>query len=228
MSIERIIPRNAGGFRLPNDPGVSNVPLYGADANTIRMLTLDLSVPNISKEIKGVVGNFFWVIDASSLAATASIKLDHDQGESFDISKGFFLSGIRSNKFILTNAAQVGASLRVMYGVAQNPSLTIVNPSSAASTVELTKATTPDSLADVSAVGATTTQIVSANSSRREILVHNNSAAVTLRIGDSGAGAANGIPLPPGTGFVFSTSGDLYAYNPDAGAVTVALLSIED
>lgn len=88
---------------------------------------------------------------------------------------------------------------------------------------------TVDSVADVSLAAAATTLISAADSNRRELMVANlASNTQTLRIGDSGAAAANGIPLAPGSVITLTSQAAVYGYNPGAAAQLVAVMSMKD
>lgn len=90
--------------------------------------------------------------------------------------------------------------------------------------VEIAPHGTLDSLPDVSLLTTATTQILAADTSRKEAIISNLATnTVTFRIGDSGAGAANGIPLPPGATIVLTTSAEIQGHNPTAGAESVAV-----
>jgi len=88
---------------------------------------------------------------------------------------------------------------------------------------------TIDSVTDVTLAASATTAVVAANSNRRAVMIHNPVANTsTMRVGDSGAGASNGIPLPPGSTITLETQAAVYAYNPGAGAQDVAVLALLD
>jgi len=96
-------------------------------------------------------------------------------------------------------------------------------------TVTQSKPGALDSLADKSCAATAVTQLVAANATRRELLIVNLAAGVeTLRIGDSGAAAANGLPLDPGQSMTLTTTAAVYAYNPGAAAQSVALAEVND
>ena len=90
--------------------------------------------------------------------------------------------------------------------------------------VKLDGATTIDSKTDVS-VSATTTAVVSAAvANRRTVLLSNPVTNLReFRIGDSGAGAANGVILNPGDTFSFDTVAAVYAYNPNGAAQSISV-----
>lgn len=90
-------------------------------------------------------------------------------------------------------------------------------------------ATMIDSLPDVSLPATTTTQIIAANSAAKERIITNlPTNAREIRIGDSGAGAANGIYLGIGQSIVLECSAALYAYNPHSSAQTVSVTELDN
>lgn len=94
--------------------------------------------------------------------------------------------------------------------------------------VTSTPPATLDSLADDSIATGATELIAAADSDRHTLIVSNLAAnTATFRIGDSGAAAANGIPLAPGETLVLDTSAAVYAYNPAAGAESLAIMAIK-
>lgn len=80
--------------------------------------------------------------------------------------------------------------------------------------------------ADVSVAAASQQLLKAANTGRAEIMLVNNGTA-TMRIGDSNAAAAQGVPLAPGASTVLTTAAAVYAYNTGASAGTVSILETE-
>ena len=85
-----------------------------------------------------------------------------------------------------------------------------------------------ETAADASATASVTSQILAANSIRHYATLTNLSGTVTLRIGDSNAGATRGSPLGPGDSTVIHCTDSIHAYNPDASAVSVAISEVTD
>lgn len=86
---------------------------------------------------------------------------------------------------------------------------------------------TLDSKPDVSIDAASTELVIAANASRRKVRIGNlitNTA--TFRIGDIGAGAANGDELPPGSSWEEDTTAAVYAYNPSGGAESLTVVEV--
>lgn len=88
--------------------------------------------------------------------------------------------------------------------------------------------TTLDSVADVSVNATTTTQVAAANANQKSVTIKNlsnNTAA--FRIGDIGAGAANGHELNPGESITIETTAAVYGYNSHSGAQSVSVVSVQ-
>jgi hypothetical protein len=101
-------------------------------------------------------------------------------------------------------------------------------PSSVAGTVAVSSITPPgtlDSLAD-DAIGAGATELVSPAAAGKKTVIIGNLAgnASTIRVGDVGAGAANGQQVAPGQSIALDTSADVYVYSPTAQSVSVVEL----
>lgn len=83
--------------------------------------------------------------------------------------------------------------------------------------------------ADVSVAATATAIIAAANTLRREILITNlSSNTAAFRIGDSNAGAARGAEVLPGSTITLTTAAAVYAYNPSAGAESLAVVEVLD
>lgn len=130
------------------------------------------------------------------------------------------------SKFFLTNAAQANKMLRVIISTGAQilPFSAQVIVTGISAPVKLDGAATIDSKADVS-VSATTTAVVSAAVANRRTVLLSNPVSNTreFRIGDSGAGAANGVILNPGDTFAFDTVAAVYAYNPHGAAQSISV-----
>ena len=94
-------------------------------------------------------------------------------------------------------------------------------------TIEV-KAGTFDSLTDVALTNGSATQLDVSDASRRELIVTNVLAnAVSMRVGDSGVSATNGIELQPGDSVALTTTAAVFAYIVGAGKFA-AVTEIKD
>lgn len=66
-------------------------------------------------------------------------------------------------------------------------------------------------------------QLAGANLERRELAVKNLSGSETIWLKDQGAAGAAGWPLAPYEGAILTTTAAVYAYNPAAGSVEIAI-----
>lgn len=83
--------------------------------------------------------------------------------------------------------------------------------------------------ADVAVLTTATTLILATNANRRQAIITNlDTNAGTVRIGDSGAGASNGVPLAVGSTLILDTSADIYCYNPNALTVNMSVSGLEN
>ena len=92
--------------------------------------------------------------------------------------------------------------------------------------VNVSVASTLDSLADVACADAATTSVLAANSARREAVIHNKSATATVKWCDAGGAAANGIPLAPGQTAFLNVTDQVYIRNDSGGSVDVAVAEL--
>lgn len=82
---------------------------------------------------------------------------------------------------------------------------------------------------DVSCAAGAATQLLAADADRLYALIKNvSSNTVTVRIGNATVAAATGCPLEPGETLPIATTAAIYAWNPDAGAVTINAASVSE
>lgn len=71
-----------------------------------------------------------------------------------------------------------------------------------------------------------TEQVVPANTSRKEVIMKNDDLESSLRIGRNPS-ATRGITLEAGMTLILNTSDEVRVHNPNAGAVSLSILEIE-
>jgi hypothetical protein len=180
-----------------------------------------------------VSGRGVMVVDASSGAALASITLQGDfTSRTFKLVDLAKLSEPQSFDGInILNDAQPGEWLDIIvtdgpidfdYSRPINNTINeIIEP------VDIAAAATFDSKADVSVNATTTALIIAANPARKRVRIGNKLTNTgTFRIGDNGAGAANGDELPPGGVWEDATTAAIYAYNPGGGAESLTVVEV--
>jgi hypothetical protein len=86
-----------------------------------------------------------------------------------------------------------------------------------------------NSVADVTLIATSTTQIVAALTTRLCTLISNKRTNTqTFRIGDSNVNASRGAELAPGESISIETNGAIYGYNPGGSESILVLLREED
>ncbi len=222
-NLRRIYPQSFEG---------ASPPEFGIDANTVKVRTINLAVAHGTPHRIDMGGNFIWVVNASSLAATCQLFLGDASlsGSGFPIGQGFFMRGIRFSRVFITNLAQAGESLTLLYGVDMSDTVSIENPSIAYSSVTTSKATVFDTVADVAVVAAAAAaQILAANAARRAAIICSLAAnAQIVRIGDTNTGAARGAELSPGESITIETTEAIYAYTGAGANQDLAIAWTED
>ena len=145
------------------------------------------------------------------------------------LGQGLKISGVPYSKFLLTNAAQPGAYVLLVYGIEGVPgSINIDNLVTLASTVGVTKSGNISTIGDVTTVAAVSTQFLAGSATRRSAIVKADSGnAGPVRIGDSNVGAARGINLQPGESISIDTTAALYYYD-GAGGNKLQVLTRDD
>ena len=205
-------------------PGAA-VPQFGIDANAIRLKKIPLDNARSQSKID-ITGTFLYVITASSKTALANIGFGEQVQDAVPFKEGQFISGLRFSQIYVTNTAQAGEYITVMYGVESNIGLKVNNPSSQYNNISVIKPTGLDTVADVALTAATVTLISAADSTRKEILITNLSTnAAVMRIGDSNTAAARGIEISPGQTVTLATTDAVYGYSVPGESVGVSYIS---
>jgi len=173
-------------------------------------------------------GRFFQLMQASSSVAIV-FKRNHSAIGNVDaVPEGFRWGPLAEENYFdaveITSAAAQTVSIAIS-AVAEAQLQRIVGNI----TASLSKAATLDSLADDSIAATSTELVAAADSDRRAIMVTNLAANTDeVRVGDSGTGATNGVPVQPGETVTVETSAAIYVYNSKASAQSVALTVIKD
>lgn len=121
------------------------------------------------------------------------------------------------------NDTAVNALANIVYGTGEFLDATVTGTVNIASGLNLA---TP---ADIAVGAGATVELAAASSARRELVVQNlNANTETLRIGDAAAAASVGLECTPGQAVTVTGGAAVYAYNPGAGAQSVAVLAVMD
>lgn len=175
-----------------------------------------------------IPGRFLMVLEAASALDITVIRKNSPVGEAEGVEASFTYGPLRPGEEFqgIKVSSSDGSAQTVKIGISDDEIGYQVMAGSINAII--TSASGIDSQADVSITAESTVQLVAANTDRREIIIANLSTNTqTMRVGDSGAGTANGLPLPPGGSMVLTTSAAVYAYNPHATtAESLAVMEI--
>lgn len=124
----------------------------------------------------------------------------------------------------LTLVNTSGADITMTYAVAiGNVSDDRLTVSGTINTSEVSPATLPTT-ADVTVLTTATTQVLAANTARKEAFISNPTVnGSVLRVGDASTGAARGVEIPIGGTLVLTTTAAIFIYNPKASSIVVGL-----
>ena len=204
-------------------------PEFGSQAQNINVTTIPLTNALDSKEFV-IKGAFFWVVNASDIAAVATVQFNDQSGAGFPIRRGFSISGIRFNRIYVTAAAQAGKYLTVISAnrvVGQE--IRAVNPDITQSEVSLLKGTDIGT-SQVALANAATTAILAADTTRRSITLYNPDAANSIWIGKAAVTNLTGLEIAPKTYFTINESATiaLYGYQASGAPLTISVMSEVD
>jgi len=209
----------------PIDPVTGALPEFGIDANSLKTITIDLTDARTMQQYE-IGGNVLWAIASSSASATMQIRLNDQLRDPIPVSIGLFIKGVRFSRIFITNTAQAGESITILYCTEEFNNIVIENPSGAVATVNMSKSNTLQTADDV-AVGAGATLVLAANANRRSALIGNLAGNTnTMRAGDSNVTATRGAEVAPGESFVVDTTEAIYFCN--GGGEKVSVVWTED
>ena len=193
---------------------------YGDNQNYIGVQRILLDSARSQEKIS-ITGSFLYAIAASSKTATMSIELHNQSKGLIPFLEGQFIGGIPYGQIYITNAAQAGEWIDLMYGVEIAGGLQVQNPANQFSSISLLKGATNSDPVDITTTGAAAAvQMVAADATRRRLIVYADTAnANTLRVGGSDVDATHGIPLAPGQSIEISSTAAVYVYDTVAGNV---------
>jgi len=214
-------------FPIPNEGQAP--PEFGGRANVIETIRLPLDGARTAEEIK-VGGTILWCYEASSGSAEAQISFSDRQGRGVLFRDGVAIRGVEFSSIFVTNTAQAGEYLELMYATEAARNINIENAGAVFTSVTVSKATTLTTQADVSVGTSSSAQILAANAARREAIIKNLSTnAAAIRVGDSNVAATRGVPLQPGESATLQVTTAIHAYNTSgSSAADVAGLEIAD
>lgn len=198
-----------GGVVLPVENPDFGVRRFAEGANALFIRTIALDTARAEALVKAT-GDFVYVLDASTNAASIDIKFNGQDSDAIPFSLGRLVGGTPFDRWYVTHTAQPGAWVKLMFGVA--PGIFVLNPSANISSFDLVKATNLQTVADVTVSAAALTAIRSSSSVRRKIHIKNMHASAAIRIGDSLITATRGIKLDPGETITFETTDFVFGF----------------
>lgn len=215
-------------YPVPNEGQA--LPRFDAGAHAVRSITIDLTNARNGERIP-IGGNFLWLASANLASAAITIAFSRENSsEGIPFKQGTAIKGVRFSEILVTNTAQAGVIVTLIYITEASQALEVVNAGITIATVTLTKGLTLTDAADVAMVAGARTAILAANANRRRAFITNLAAgAATLRIGNSATvAAARGIPVLPGETIVLETTAAISGWNPGGVNQNVAVLEESD
>ena len=217
-----------------NTNGIDFTRAKQRDFDDLRYEDVDLSVAHTSKPLElGLAGTKIFVaknaydnkydVSGSLTVGTCTISLNEPQGNPIELEAGIYYDfKVPFDRIFVHNPAQSGKSMRIY---ASNDAE--VKPFTQELTISSTIGSGYTTAADVAILTTATTQVLAANTSRKSFTISNLQANATLvRVGDSGAGAAEGIECPIGGSVTDSHTGAVYVYNPSGSTINIGISEI--
>lgn len=220
------------GRIFPDDSvNKSTVPLYGVDANRIGTIRIPLDNARVNERLKLGAFNFFWAYRASRLNATIDVRFGHQRNPAVAVENGFSFQ-TKASEIYLTNDAQAGEWIEFLYvrddGKDNGFAFSVAQGAFQEIKIDISQNTIV-TVPDDSVASTTTEMILPTNTDRRKAILSNPFGNPReFRIGDSSTGAARGIELQPGATISLETTDAIYAYNPDAFAMSITIVEIEE
>lgn len=192
---------------------------FALNANRVktRKILLDTAREHERVHVGGV---FLWAVEASSRTAKMYVSLSEESGDQgIPFKEGSAFQGVPFSSVWITNDAQAGEWITLVYVVSAEGQINIDNPGALFTSVDLVKATTASDTADQSiANGATVT--IAANASRRALVIYAKSTNTgSLRTGPTAA-AARGRELQPGIEHIWNVTAAIKVHNDSGAAQT--------
>lgn len=218
----RIFPRPVRGEAPPE---------FGLDANAVKTKPINLTTARITPERIEMGGSILWAVAATSLQALVNVYFNDQMRDPVPFQSGMFVRGVEFPRIYITNAAQPGQTITLLYAVEGLRNIQVENPAASYAQVDLTKATVLDDLADLVLVAiAPAVAILPANAARRAAFITSLDAnTAEIRVGALATVAAGrGHPLAAGDTIVLHTAQAIAGYTPGPGNQTVARIWTED
>lgn len=216
---------DAGRFYPVPNEGVSKRRFGTLTPPRVGRFVLDLSTARDRVRIK-IAGTFLWACDGSSSSASAQIAFKEDNADpGVTFRNGTQVSGAEYAEIYVTNTAQAGATLTLIYLVEErgDGAFRVSNPGANNSTVLVQPNATLSTVADV-AVAAAATSILAADTTRRAAYI-TNSGAFPMRVGDSNVAANRGVNVAVGASITITSTAQIFGFG--VGGATTANVTFE-
>lgn len=173
---------------------------------------------------------YFTLIDATfSTESDISLSLNDDPFQPIfkSIQMDFRDNPVEKITLLNTNAAANTVKLAVSAIAVVDNRSTVTGSVIISGGVSVNPATIIDSLPDIAVPNTTATKILTGAADIREAWIQNPEAlgGTSIRIGDSGVSASNGIILPPQGIYIANigavTTGDIYAYHSKGSTINM-------
>ena len=128
-------------------------PEFGIDANQVKVITIPLALAQ-NLQCYEIGGNVLWALAATSLGAQLDVRLNDQLRDPIPVQQGLFFSGIRFSRIYVSNVAQAGETITLLYCTQERDNIRIENPAMQYNLIDLTKATVLDTAADQVIVAA--------------------------------------------------------------------------
>jgi len=175
---------------------------------------ISMTVPAGTSQKRSIQGDYIRVLEAN---VDVTLRIDGQGGGVAP--KGIGIGTRRPfSEIEITAPAGSAATVTLAYAFGRVDDNRSTNAGSVAGAVQ--------TLADDSIAAGATEEVVPANSGRRSVLISNLSASVTMRVGDTNAGAARGLALEPGAIIGLDTTAAIYVHNPGGSPESVGILEV--
>lgn len=218
----------------PNDIPQTAAELFGVDASTIGVLELPLDDKRENHEIQ-IGGTVLWAVDASSKTVKVNVGFNRQSADKVPVKEGTMMAGLRYSKIYVSNAAQAGGSITLVY-LTENVDgqFRVLNPADQFNNVNLIRGTTAAAsqvdIQDKDAAGGPE-QLVAADSTRRRLWFENPSTTATIWMGvDNTVDNTNGFPLRPRAVMELTASAQtaVWIWQDSGGTLSVPVFEEKD
>lgn len=205
---------------LPHQTPHGGVPDYAVQANRVSVINIPLDTARSDQQID-IGGSMLWAIDASSSNANLEWRYNNSGDAGIPIKRGTMIRGVEFSTPLITNDAQAGEWIKILYADEGDGSIQIENYASALVDVTLARPVTFATNSNYSYTALNNDLVLAANNLRKEAFITNLTTA-TLYVKESSSGTTQGIPLQVNQTLIIEVTDDLYVYGTGSGSVARA------